>query len=184
MKKVPFFMLVATLLLSVGFVFAGTPNRTATAKGMKRIHHALPAPAFPNVVLYDQYDNSGANATGSQDFEPNYDAYDDFAADDFVVPAGETWNIDEVDVQGGYFGFPGPVTGFHVFIYQDAAGLPGTQVYSALDQSYTGTTDFVITLATPASLPEGTYWVSVQAHMGNAKWIAVSARSAAEFDQP
>ena len=165
MKKVPFLLLVVTLMLSVGFVFAGTPNRSTSAKGMKRIHHALPAPAAPNVVLYDQYDNPSQDGTGSQDFEAVYDSYDDFAADDFVVPAGETWNIDEIDVQGGYFEFPGPADAFHVFIYQDAAGLPGTEVYSALDQAYSGTTDFVITLATPAVLTEGTYWVSVQAHM-------------------
>lgn len=164
MKKVPFFILVVTLVLSVGFVFAATPQKSIQTG--KRPHHRLPAPLAPNVVLYDQYDNIGANATGSQDFESAYDAFDDFVADDFVVPAGQTWNVDEVDIGGGYFGFPGPVAGFHVFIYQDSAGLPGTQVYSALDQSYTGTDpDFVITLATPASLPEGTYWISVQAHM-------------------
>src|SRR5262245_40735518 len=103
MKKVPFSLLVVILMLSVGFVFAGNPNKSATANGMKRIHRALPAPAAPNVVLYDQYDNAGLNATGSQDFEAAYDAFDDFAADDFVVPSGETWNVDEVDVQGGYF---------------------------------------------------------------------------------
>jgi hypothetical protein len=54
-----------------------------------------------------------------------------------------------------------------VFIYQDAAGLPGTEVYSALNQTYStaNDTDFVVTLASPATLAEGTYWVSVQAQM-------------------
>src|SRR6266481_124990 len=34
----------------------------------------LPQPKLPRVVLYDQYDNAGANATGSQDFETAFDA--------------------------------------------------------------------------------------------------------------
>jgi hypothetical protein len=163
MKKVPFFLLVVGLVLSVGFVFAATPTKGVAVK--KAIQHRIPAPAAPNVVLYDQYDNAGLYATSSQDFEAAYDAFDDFVADDFVVPSGETWNVDEVDVQGVYFNGAGPSVSFHVFIYQDAGGLPGTQVYSALDQSYTGGPDFVITLSTPAVLTEGTYWISVQSRM-------------------
>jgi hypothetical protein len=164
MKKVLFLL---TLILSAGFVIAATPHKIPASK---RSTHALPVPAAPNVVLYDQYDNAAFNAMNSQDFEPAQDASDDFSADDFVIPPGQVWTIDEVDVLGGLYGSAGPVAAFHVFIYQDAAGLPGTQVYSATDQPYsTGgsgdNTDYLITLATPAVLPEGTYWVSVQAHM-------------------
>ena len=47
--------------------------------------------------------------------------------------------------------------------------LPGTLVTSALSQTYTGGAasgdTAVITLATPVSLPAGTYWVSVQARL-------------------
>jgi hypothetical protein len=126
----------------------------------------LPQPKAPNVVLYDQYDNGNGTATSSQDFETAFDTFDDFNADDFVVPAGQTWNITEVDAQGAYFNGPGPAVSFHVFIYQDAGGLPGTQVYAAMNQSYTGgPTDFVINLASAAVLSEGTYWVSVQCQM-------------------
>lgn len=165
MKKVPFLLLVVGFMLSVGFVFAATPEKSTAVKAMRQVHRALPAPTAPNVVLYDQYDNAGLAATSSQDFEAAYDAFDDFVADDFVVPTGESWTIDEVDVQGVYFNGAGPSVSFHVFIYQDAAGLPGAQVYSALDQTYTGGPDFVITLATPAVLSEGTYWISVQSRM-------------------
>ena len=164
MKKVPFLLLVVALMLSVGFVFAGTPQKSAPAKlGIKKLHK-LPAPVAPNVVLYDQYDNPTGGAYTSQDFEVSFDAYDNQGADDFVVPAGETWNIEGVDVQGSY-STGGPAAAFHVFIYSDAAGLPGTNVYTALDQSYSdggSGTDFVITLTSPAVLTEGTYWVSVQ----------------------
>ncbi|PYK23084.1 MAG: hypothetical protein DME59_18135, partial [Verrucomicrobia bacterium] len=81
---------------------------------------------------------------------------------DFVVPGGQTWNISEVDVQGTYDGFTGPAVAFHVFFYQDSGGLPGTQVYAAMNQPYTSSNniDFVITLSTAAVLSPGTYWVS------------------------
>jgi hypothetical protein len=165
MKKVPFFLLVAVLMLSVGFTFAATPQKSIQGNlKSKRVGSRIPAPTTPNVVLYDQYDNATGAAYTSQDFETAFDAYDNQAADDFVVPAGETWNIDQVDVAGQY-STGGPAAAFHVFIYSDAGGLPGTNVYTALDQTYSdgGTgTDFVITLSSPATLTEGTYWVSVQ----------------------
>src|SRR6476660_4570673 len=45
-----------------------TPNKNSGSSGAHFIH--VPgAPAFPQVVLYDQYDNAAANATSSQDFE-------------------------------------------------------------------------------------------------------------------
>jgi Kelch motif protein len=127
----------------------------------------LSQPKLPNVILYDQYNNAGTNATSSQDFEAAFDPFDDFTADDFVVPAGQTWNVSEVDMQGTYDGFTGPAVAFHVFFYQDSGGLPGTQVYAAMNQPYTSSNniDFVINLSVPACLSEGTYWVSVQCRM-------------------
>jgi hypothetical protein len=93
-----------------------------------------------------------------------------------VVPAGEVWNITEVDVYGDYSSGSAGSESFHVFIYQDAAGLPGPVVYTALNQSYTtgNDIDFVVTLTTPAVLTEGVYWVSVQSRMdynGNDQWF-------------
>jgi len=56
-----------------------------------------------------------------------------------------------------------------VLLNTTAAGLPGTLVTSALSQTYTGGAasgdTAVITLATPVSLPAGSYWVSVQARL-------------------
>jgi hypothetical protein len=127
-------------------------------------------------VLYDQYDNMGFSSFPSQDFETALDNFDAQGADDFIVPAGETWNINEVDVYGDYSAGSVGSESFHIFIYQDAAGLPGPVVYTALNQSYTSgnNIDFVITLSTPAVLTEGTYWVSVQSRMdynGNDQWF-------------
>jgi len=123
-------------------------------------------PAKPLDILYDQYDNPGANSTSSQNFEASLDAYDDELADDFVVPSGQTWSVELVEVQGAYFNGPGPADSFSVRFYSDAAMLPGTEVFSQLNATYIETSgNFAITLSPPAVLTEGTYWVSVQANM-------------------
>lgn len=120
----------------------------------------------PETILYDQYDNFSTEKTPnipSQDAETALDFFDSQAADDFIVPAGQTWQITEVDVLGEYDS-AGPAASFHVFFYENGAGdLPGMLVASRLENPYTGSNDFVITLTEPVTLPEGHYWVSVQA---------------------
>jgi N-acetylneuraminic acid mutarotase len=154
------------------------------------------APSLPKgvlVTLYDQYDNAGLASTGSQNFEPDFDAFDDFTADDFAVPGGETWNILEVDVLGTYFNGFGPANSFNVFIYQDDGTFPGTLVYSATDLAFTtaDNLNFVIPLTAAATLNAGTYWVSVQANEdfgvgGQWGWTdrTVQAFSGAAFMNP
>jgi hypothetical protein len=148
---------LSILVLGVGIM---VPLSRARATGVDAI--VIPP-------LYDQYDNPGANATVSQDFETANDAFSNFLADDFVVPAGQTWQVTEVDVQGVYFNGPGPAASFNVFFYTNGAGnLPeGAPVYTATGQSYTELVppNFVIPLTVAATLTEGTYWVSVQARM-------------------
>jgi hypothetical protein len=117
-------------------------------------------------VLFDQYDNFATEEPiniPSQDAETALDFFDSQAADDFIVPAGQTWQITEVDVLGEYDS-AGPAASFHVFFYENGAGdLPGMLVASRLENPYTGSSDFVITLSEPVTLSEGHYWVSVQA---------------------
>jgi hypothetical protein len=141
------------------------PPATSSGPGVRRLPIVL-NPKLPAVVLYDQLDNPGLFSTGSQDFEPAQDAFDDFTADDFVVPGGQTWNITEVDAQGVYFNGAGPAASFHVFFYQNSGGLPGANVYTAMAQPYVNNAGvFQVTLAAPAVLSPGTYWVSVQCRM-------------------
>jgi hypothetical protein len=125
---------------------------------------APPDPKAPRVVLYDQYDNASANVTSSQDFE--FDPFDDELADDFVVPGGQTWNVDTVEADGVYFNGPGPAASFNVRFYLDSGGLPGTLVTERTGSAYVqGGSTFSITLSPPATLAAGTYWVSVQARL-------------------
>ena len=124
-----------------------------------------PHPKAPQVVLYDQYDNASDFATLSATFT-DFPEFNSDLADDFVVPTGETWNVQSIDADGVYFPFNGPADSFNVFFYADNAGLPGTQVYSAMNQPFSvvGTT-FSVTLPSVAVLAEGTYWVEIQANM-------------------
>jgi hypothetical protein len=129
-----------------------------------------PIAAAPATILYDQTDNPAPTPTPpvpggvtSQDYEPEFDNYDSFAADDFVVPTREVWIITEVDVLGESSEPPAPPDSFHVFFYADSGTLPGTLVASRLANSYSGFFTFLITLTSPVTLTEGTYWVSVQA---------------------
>jgi hypothetical protein len=119
----------------------------------------------PESVLYDQYDNFATEEPvniPSQDAETVLDFFDSQAADDFIVPIGQTWHLTEVDVLGEYDS-TGPAASFHVFFYENGAGdLPGILVASRPENPYTGSNDFVITLTEPVTLPEGHYWVAVQ----------------------
>ncbi|MBA2359257.1 MAG: hypothetical protein H0V84_12625 [Actinobacteria bacterium] len=123
------------------------------------------APAAPAVVLYDQYDTQAASDITSQDFEVALDGFDSFAADDFVVPSGQSWSITGVDVDGEYTTGGGPAASVNVFFYTNGVGsLPGALAASRPGSSYTGTAgDFVVSLSPAVALAAGTYWVSVQA---------------------
>ena len=89
-------------------------------------------PKAPQVVLYDQYDNASTTGTLSATFD-DFPTFSADLADDFVVPGGETWNVESIDADGVYFNGAGPAFNWNVFIYTDSGGLPGTQVYSTLN---------------------------------------------------
>jgi hypothetical protein len=132
------------------------------------------SPASPNVILYNQYDNSGTNSYSSQNFEPAQDAYDDFLADDFVVPAGQKWNLNQIDVQGVYYNGAGPADSMNVFIYTEAITTPGTLLDSRIALPYTNVADnFSIPISPTFVLNPGKYWISVQANLNftpNGQW--------------
>ena len=115
---------------------------------------APPMPKAPQVVLYDQYNNNGPNATLSATFT-DFPTFSADLADDFVVPGGQTWTVQSIDADGIYFNGPGPATNWNVFIYTDNATLPGTQVFSATNQpvSVVGTTFTVNLPVRRSSLP-------------------------------
>jgi hypothetical protein len=201
-KKLPqsrvFNMCVLAALFVVSFGAAVALFATAIPSGLAvdtTLAEAGPTPTpTPGKVLYDQYDNFSTEKTPnipSQDAETALDFFDSQAADDFIVPAGQTWQVTEVDVLGEYDS-NGPAASFHVFFYENGEGdLPGILVASRLENPYTGSNDFVITLTEPVTLPEGHYWVSVQARQDITQagfWLwhnrTVQANSGAAWQNP
>jgi hypothetical protein len=128
----------------------------------------LPLPKLPQVVLYDQYDNDlddsvvSVNRTDDSTLSAE-------AADNFVVPAGQTWMITEVDIRSPA-GFKTP-TSFAVNFYTDnGSGFPGTQVYTASGLAFTGNPNYIITLTVPAVLSSGMYWISAVGAISGTGW--------------
>jgi len=140
-------------------------------------------PRTPDVVLYDQLNNPGSQSTNSQS------VFNDQAADDFVVPSGQTWNITEVDVQGVYFDCSnpcGPADSFNFYFYRDFGGLPGPILLGIGGTSYVNNSGVFQIPVSPSQLVlgPGRYWVSVQSTRKSARaWdlIVVSASSIAHL---
>jgi hypothetical protein len=206
-----FYLLLLLAVCAIPFALAQRNTKTSTAayrapilprisqiplrdSGTLAAHivTAPPAPQAPQVILYDQYDNAGTNATSSQDFEVSLDAFDDELADDFVVPGGQSWSVESIDADGVYFNGFGPAQNFNVRFYNNAGGLPGALVASRIGSTYVqGGTTFSITLSPAVSLAAGTYWVSVQARQdftpaGQWGWTdrTVQSNSAAAWQNP
>jgi len=125
----------------------------------------LPKPKAPQVVLYDQYDNASANATLSATFD-DFPTSVPISLTTLSCPEVRPGTSSRSDADGIYFNGAGPAFDWNVFIYTDSGGLPGTQVYSTLNQPVTvnGTT-FTVNLTPAAVLSAGTYWIEIQANM-------------------
>jgi hypothetical protein len=120
-------------------------------------------------VLYDQTDHAGTNNADSN--APNFSPSNDFGsgdfdrtADDFTVPEGQAWSIDEVDVSGAYSDSAQGVV--NAYIYPDAAGKPGDPLFSQTNIGAPGGPNYVVPLTGAPSLSAGTYWITVQQVVG------------------
>src|ERR1043166_1772169 len=152
-------------------ISADTRQLPITSSDSGRHASTLPMPEFPTGGgIWSQYDNPATEPPiniGSQQFEPVFASLTDQAADDFIItnpPPPIYLYITGVRVMGEYSEGGGPASSFNVYIYSNGAGnLPGGLVASFLNRPYTGTPpDFTINWS-PFGLPNGTYWISVQA---------------------
>jgi hypothetical protein len=120
-------------------------------------------------TLYDQNDDDAGGAVSAQNFEELFDLFDDMAADDFAVPAGQAWRIEEIDLTGAYWAAqdPGPAESFNIEFLTDASGVPGVAVYAATIVPAADDEGSVVIRLEPAALlgPGADYWLSVQANM-------------------
>jgi hypothetical protein len=112
-------------------------------------------------VLYTQNSDSSFAYVNSQNYTSGVTADNDQAADDFIVPSGETWKVTEVDVTGCCSGAASITE--NVYFYKDKNGAPGRLVRhgSFTNLSGTGNPSFAISLGTGVRLRAGHYWVSV-----------------------
>lgn len=185
--------LTAGLSLSAsGLATAAGPVRSSAAVGVMGQAQKAVSPS-PLVVLYDQNDNDAGNAYTSQKFEADLDAFDNQGADDFVVPAGVAWGVQEVLITGAYYNGTGPAPTLNVTFYRDAGGKPGKvrADFPAVVPVDNGTGSFAIKLPKRVTLKPGTYWVSVQANMdfavgGQWGWQArtVQSNNPAQWQNP
>jgi hypothetical protein len=122
---------------------------------------ACAAPAAAGAeTLFDQVDATSPQSINSQDFPASNDSFDAMAADDFVVPAGQTWKLDAALARGSNSGTGAAATA-RITIFADAAGAPGAQVFSTV-APVTNYPRMELTFAGPTLNP-GTYWVGFQA---------------------
>ena len=180
------------LLLAVCAIPSGLGQRTSDERSTMANVARLPASSnnngtgslvifeLPNDgVLWNQFGKPAMEPPiniGSQDFEPAMEAFDDQAADDFVLTFPFNNCIIGVRVMGEYSKGGGPASSFNVYLYRNGAGnLPGALLFAFLNLPYTGTpSDFTINLPNPFCIGPGTYWVSVQARQDfnpNGQWF-------------
>jgi subtilisin-like proprotein convertase family protein len=137
---------------------------TTICEGDPTLLTVVTGTATPLGVLYNQ---TGAQANGSpsQVFEPANTAFNSQSADDFLVPAGATWNITQMTANGIGAGAP---TSVNVFFYANSgSNLPGTAIatFNNVTTFTQAGGNYTVTLPSTVSLPGGRYWVSFQVNM-------------------
>ena len=161
-------------LLTIVWLFAGLFAATAQPT---EFSGQAPVPGAVNSlrtgpVLYDQISNPSTGYIASTEFTDAANL--DFtcqAADDFIVPAGETWNIGKIGVAGWiWYGHVGTYDSLNVYFYNDDNGMPGTLAHSFEDVTeFTVVYDTIngsvssyyeVGFDTPLTFTEGTYWLS------------------------
>ena len=85
------------------------------------------------------------------------------SADDFVVPAGETWQIQEISTVGTKSADPIDQIIVRIWSSNGATGLPDGVFHEETLTAVNGQNDpnLTLSLSAPVSISQGTYWVSV-----------------------
>src|SRR2546423_8510571 len=168
MRKAALLVSAAAVALAGGLAFAGDRHIAPTSAGSSAKARPFISGAPPGLVtLYDQNGDDASDSIDSQNFESSFDAYDDQAADDFVVPSPHVWAVKEVDVTGVYFVGSGPANSVNLFFYKDSGGLPGALLHTCTVVPTDNFGSFVIKLPRicHAKFKAGHYWISVQVNM-------------------
>jgi hypothetical protein len=169
-------LVTAAALALSGSAYAGASHNALSTAGVHGIgHRVIHAPPKGLTTLYDQ--NIGDSSYGffSQTLS-SYPQYDEYLADDFVVPSGHTWKVKEVDTTSFYYIGSGPASSVNVLIWNNKKGLPDSSKPAVECDNITPKADvggaFQIKLPksckislTGSGKKGTTYWVTVQANM-------------------
>jgi len=145
-------LLAATSVIAL--VAFGVPAVSAAG------HHGMSTTS----VLYSQ----SGDVVGTM-YSDNYTEtfFDTALADDFVIPAGQTWHVTEIDVSGVYQE-ANPASSEIVTFYRNGRSRPGRIKHSYTLTCTDNSGSFSCTLPTPLKLRGGatgrTYWLSVVAN--------------------
>ncbi|HKP51840.1 MAG TPA: S-layer homology domain-containing protein [Chloroflexia bacterium] len=152
------------------------PTATGTSTGTSTPGGPTSTPAAtlpPKEVLYDQFNQQ--SVLGSPSFRGSTFIQ---VADDFTVPMTQTWEVNRVEVDGFYDPDTARATTVDVIIYAASPvtpTLPGAAVFTQTNIIPDGGLNdgvFNIPLNPPASLPAGTFWVSVIGNINGAgRWL-------------
>lgn len=136
-------------------------------------------------VLYDQRDHESAYSDYSSN-APGADLTDSSGADDFLVPAGESWAVQVVDAVGIDLG---GLASERVRFFTDDGGLPGkviATIRNVRGANIGGVLSIPLGSGAPI-LPAGHYWVAVQANsLGGWYWNVrtIGTNSPAAWENP
>jgi hypothetical protein len=170
MKKMTFCLTLTVLLLILQ-----SPEGIAQQDFYGHLRESFQAPSNRNgLVLYDQFNTVGDGYMVCQEFtDPASAANTSFSADDFVVPAGESWAVRYVDVAGAYFAWNGnPIESLNITFYENNNGVPGAALHTfthytnyneILISEYAHSSRFEIMLPSTLEFTGGHYWLGVQA---------------------
>lgn len=126
-------------------------------------------------ALYSQMDEYNYSMSVYSFEYPNYPSYDIFAADDFEVPVGASWEIYSVRTIFNV-SWTSDVT---ITIYDDNSGMPGDTLHNfpnltdyekTVVEGY-NTFEFEVVLPSLVTLTEGTYWICFTNNGDMNQWV-------------
>jgi len=163
-----------TLITALFTLWGLTSMAQKEAYGTVEGPHPYGGPAETGPILYDQIWNAGGGWLNSTEYTDAANlTKTSETADDFDVPAGETWDIGKVAFTGYYgYGNLGGASAANIRIYANDGGQPGTELHSFLnvtpsvaDEMLNGSyvaSYWEVPISPTLSLTEGKYWLSVQ----------------------
>ncbi len=132
-------------------------------------------PTETGPTIYSQMETAGTGFLNSSEYTDAANLTKTAeTADDFDVPAGDTWTIGKAAFAGYYgYGNPGGLVNVNVRIYADDNGMPGLEIHSFLNVTPTFADEVLVNdayystyaeveLSPAVVLTEGKYWINIQ----------------------